>query len=344
MSWPRFWSRSNWLSIGLSPLAAWVARIANNRYQDFKKHRRIGVQGPLVMVVGNLVVGGSGKTPLISWLIPRLINEGWRVGVIARGYAGQAANQPLMVTADSDPAQVGDEPVLLAQLYDVPIVVCTHRDRALQMMTQVHTLDIVISDDGLQHYALARDIDIAVFDASRENYGIGNGRCLPAGPLREALTRLQDIDFILFNGQLDGPVSWLPNEQACFSFELKLTQAYNLKNPAQKLEMASMANQSVVAVAGIGHPERFFEGLRQFGLKLESYSFKDHHLFTEKDFSHFDPTKPLLMTAKDAVKCQKFAKANWWVCPVDLIMADGFESALLARLRQDPRLNANSID
>ncbi|SFR51799.1 tetraacyldisaccharide 4'-kinase [Thiomicrospira sp. ALE5] len=349
MSWPAFWLKDDWRSRLLSPLAALVARVATKRYLGFKQAKRAAdtSQGlaspasPLVLVVGNLVVGGSGKTPLISWLIPLFQAQGWRVGVIARGYASATRYQPERVTPVSDPVQVGDEPLMLAQAFDNPIVVCRDRAAALAGLLAIEPVDIVISDDGLQHYGLARDLELVVFDASRPNAGIGNGRCLPAGPLRESLDRLQDIDFVLFNRSLSDvsctPPAWLKEGPRCFDFQLQLGDAYALTKPNQTQKLTDFIGQPVYAVAGMGHPERFFAALTQAGLAIEPHSFSDHHPFTEQDFACFDPAKPLLMTSKDAVKCQKFARSNWWVCPVEVKMADDFAANLLQAIRQDPR-------
>ena len=365
MSWPGFWLKPNWRAQLLRPLAGLVALVAKRRFKAFKQQATHDHDNkmPFVLVVGNLVVGGSGKTPLISWLIPLLQAQGWRVGVIARGYGGAAIHSPQQVTAVSDPAVVGDEPLMLAQAFDIPIVVCRDRAAALAGLLAIEPVDIVISDDGLQHYGLARDMELVVFDASRPNDGIGNGYCLPAGPLREPLDRLQQVDFVLFNGanppvsptSFYNPPSWLAavdNSPPTYGFSLQLQQAYRLNDASQQKPLADFQGQFMYAIAGIGHPQRFFSALKQQGLDIFEKPFADHYAFSEADFAELDPTKPLVMTAKDAVKCQKFVKgafakdrfanANWWVCPVTVVMDAAFESALLTKLQQHPCLSGNT--
>lgn len=369
MSWPGFWLKPDWRAQLLRPLAGLVALVAKRRFKAFKQQATHCNDNkmPFVLVVGNLVVGGSGKTPLISWLIPLLQAQGWRVGVIARGYGGAAIHSPQQVTAVSDPVIVGDEPLMLAQAFAIPVVVCRDRAAALAGLLAIEPVDIVISDDGLQHYGLARDMELVVFDVSRPNDGIGNGYCLPAGPLREPLDRLQQVDFVLFNGAnppspqpsstsgVYNPPSWLTavnNSPASYGFSLQLQQAYRLNDERQRKALTDFQGQTLYAIAGIGHPQRFFSALKQLGLDIIEKPFADHYAFSEADFAELDPSKPLVMTAKDAVKCQKFVKgafakdrfanANWWVCPVTVVMDAAFENALLKKLHQDPRLSRNT--
>jgi len=364
MSWPGFWLKTDWRAQLLRPLAGLVAQVAKRRFKAFKQQASHGHDNkPFVLVVGNLVVGGSGKTPLISWLIPLLQAQGWRVGVIARGYGGAAIHSPQQVSALSDPTVVGDEPVMLAQAFDIPVVVCRDRAAALAGLLAIEPVDIVISDDGLQHYGLARDMELVVFDASRPNSGIGNGYCLPAGPLREPLERLQQVDFVLFNGANPSvspasfyhPPSWLAaidNSPPSYGFSLQLQKAYRLDDESQHRSLTDFQGQSIYAIAGIGHPQRFFSALKQQGLDIIEKPFADHYAFREADFAELDPSKPLVMTAKDAVKCREFVKdafakdrfanANWWVCPVTLVMDAAFESALVTKLQQHPRLSGNT--
>ncbi len=268
-----------------------------------------------VIVVGNITVGGTGKTPLVIWLTQTLRGAGLRPGVVSRGYGGQARQWPQAVEAHSDPALVGDEPVLIARRTTCPVMVAPDRCAAIRALLARHDVDVIISDDGLQHYAMARDLEIAVIDGQRR---LGNGWCLPAGPLREPATRLASVDWVVNNG---GPAK--PGE---YLMRLEMTQAVNLRS-GQRRPLADFG--PVHAVAGIGHPQRFFAQLRQQGLRLTPHPFADHHRYTAQELA-FDGE--VLMTEKDAVKCRHFAHEGLWYVPVQARLEPEFKTALLARL------------
>jgi len=274
-----------------------------------------------VIIVGNLTVGGTGKTPLVVWLVELLRQHGYQPGVISRGYAGKAEQTPQIVTADSNPALVGDEALLLAQRCACPVVVNPDRPAAGRHLLANFPCDIIIADDGLQHYALQRDIEIAVIDGQRR---FGNGYCLPAGPLREPQTRLKEVDFVVSNGgtaELDG-------EQLMHCRGQELVNLFS----GERQPLAEFAGQAGRAIAGIGNPQRFFGQLASAGLNCASLAFPDHHAFTAADLQ-FNDGKPLIMTEKDAVKCRAFAQAHHWYLPISAELPERFSQQLLQLLK-----------
>jgi len=273
-----------------------------------------------IIVVGNISVGGSGKTPLVIWIVELLKNAGYRPAIISRGYKGKAANWPQQVRVDSDPVVVGDEAVQLARRCKCPIAVGPDRCAAIQALLDHTDCNVIISDDGLQHYAMQRDIEIAVIDGVRRH---GNQRLLPSGPLREPVSRLEKVDFIVSNG-IAG--------RGEYAMRVKGLMARNLvSDKLQGLERFS--GQTVHAVCGIGNPERFFSGLRQFDINLIEHVLPDHHPFLEQDI-HFDDDLPVLMTEKDAVKCQRFKSLQHWFVPVQADLNKHFAPRLLALLEK----------
>ncbi|MFC4260418.1 tetraacyldisaccharide 4'-kinase [Marinobacter lacisalsi] len=309
----------------LLPLAWLYQRIARNR------RRRLQAQAvplPLpVIVVGNITAGGTGKSPLTAWLAGFLVKQGWRPVILSRGYGSdQPAGGPMLVTADSDPATVGDEPVMLAGQTGCPVVVHPKRLDSARMVMEQGLGDIVLCDDGLQHYYLARDLELAVFDGAR---GIGNGASLPVGPMRELPARLQDVDFVVVNGDATGPV---PEHPRRYKMTLEPHRVRNLAtgdtHPPQWL-----SGRDCVALAGIGNPRRFFDQLQALGATVEGRAFADHHRYTEKDITVADE-RPLLMTAKDAVKIRPFAHARCWVLEVEPTLPAAFGPALAQALRR----------
>ncbi len=327
MSWPDFWKQNTWKTQLLWPLSKLVCWEAARRFTRFKKFPPPVQSSATVIVVGNIVVGGSGKTPFILWLTRQLQAKGLRVGIISRGYGGQSKQWPQSVTAESDPVLVGDEPVLLAKQLGCPIAVSPKRPEAIALLNHQATLDVIISDDGLQHYAMARDIEVVLMDAQRQ---VGNGLCLPAGPLRESLERLQSVDFCIWNG-LDEPLNFplmLPATVAQYRMQLKPVRLRQVMNPEQVIELAlneagqvpGFMGEQVTAIAGIGNPSRFFNSLKSLGFYVDEHAFADHHAFQWSDFKVLDPQKRLIMTEKDAVKCIELAKqhqqTNWWYLEV----------------------------
>ena len=257
-----------------------------------------------VIVVGNISVGGTGKTPLVIALAERLQKAGIKVGILTRGYLGRASNWPQAVTADSDPGQLGDEAVLLARRANATVFAGPRRVVAGRALLAVSPCDVLICDDGLQHYALQRDLEIATVDRVR---GHGNGLCLPAGPLREPLSRLQQVDAVVALGG---------GSDHSYGMRLLPTAACRIRAPAQRRELKSFQATPVHAVAGIGDPQRFFAMLRGAGLTIQAHPFADHHPFRAADLD-FGDGRPVLMTEKDALKCEAFSKTNWWFVPVD---------------------------
>ena len=263
-----------------------------------------------VLVVGNLIVGGAGKTPVARALAQQLKTLGWHPGIISRGY-GRTVPGVRAVGPDDLPSTVGDEPLLYAQ-DGFPVFVGEQRAAAGRALLAANPgVDILIADDGLQHLALARDLEVVVFDQR----GVGNGRLLPAGPLREPLSRLKNalVRGLIIQGQ-PAQKDWprVPR----FAMSLVPDQVYPLNQPAEPRSLYSFSGQSVVALAGIGHPERFFTMLRAQGLQVDGRAFPDHHAFEPADMPM--TSLPVLMTAKDAVKCREFAAGhdNWFVVPV----------------------------
>jgi tetraacyldisaccharide 4'-kinase len=317
---PEFWLRDGLPATLLAPLGWAMAGLAGARRQLYRcgamRTQRLPVP---VVVVGNIFVGGTGKTPLVCWFCQRLQAMGRRPGIVLRGYRGRASSWPQRVTADSDPVLVGDEAVLLARRTNVPVAAGPRRAEAAALLVEAGC-DVVISDDGLQHYALDRDVEVAVVDAAR---GLGNGRCLPAGPLREPPSRLSTVDLVIANG---GPSPLTP-----YSFEL---EAEPLRSLLEDASLVPPSGGPVHAVAGIGNPRRFFEYLRRQGFEPIEHPFPDHHRYQPGDLAFADEL-PVLITEKDAVKVYPFADRRHWVAPVRAVPTPAAEevlSTLLARL------------
>jgi len=272
-----------------------------------------------VVVVGNITIGGSGKTPLVVWLVEDLIRRGWRPGVVCRGYGGKAHRWPLFVSSQSSPVEVGDEALLLVQRCPCPVVVDPDRTAAVAALSE-RNCDIAVSDDGLQHYALERDLEIVVVDGQRR---FGNGHCLPAGPLREPLDRLSEADLVIEHGETDDSKP---------SMLLTITAVRKLNDPGECRTIQDFAGSTVHAIAGIGNPKRFFEQLRRHGLTVIEHIFPDHHVYREDDLAPF-ARETILMTEKDAVKCG--AIAHWpqvWYVEVRAQLSNAAVTALNDRL------------
>ena len=319
------WLDRNGYSLNLTSVLLWpLSLLFGAAVRGRRRLYRIGffksaaVDAP-VIIVGNISVGGTGKTPLTARLVELLRDAGYKPGVISRGYGGSSEEWPRHVTADSDPGEVGDEPVLLAQRCRCPIVVGPDRVAAAQALFARYDCNVIVSDDGLQHYRLQRDIEMAVVDGFRR---LGNGACLPAGPLREPPSRLREVDFVIGNGAARGHE---------YLMSLRGDTAVNLVDPCITATLASFRRSTVHAVAGIGDPGRFFDHLRHARLRLIKHPFPDHHLFRPEDL-RFPQDLPVLMTEKDAIKCRRFASENWWVAPVSAQLDPEFEEQLLRRL------------
>lgn len=264
-----------------------------------------------VVVVGNVSVGGTGKTPLVRWLAQRLTELGWHPGIVSRGYRG-ATRGARLVTAESTAAEVGDEALLLGACS--PVCVAANRPRAVRLLLAAHPeCDVLLSDDGLQHYRLRRDFEIAVIDAERK---FGNGFLLPAGPLREPSGRLASVDALVCHGAGEPLQPSPPASPPQFGMQLIGERFYNLLNPDLSVPPQYFKGQTVQAVAGIGNPKRFFRHLVSLGIGFSARAYPDHHAFRREDLEH-EPCDALIMTEKDAVKCQPFATEKCWALVVE---------------------------
>jgi len=312
-------SRLTWLLTPISwlyRLIIWLRRQAY-RYGIFKQ---ISMPVP-VIVVGNISVGGSGKTPFVIWLAQYLQNQGWRPGIISRGYGGKADNYPCSVRNDSLASQVGDEPLLIKRRTQCPVVVAPDRVAAGKQLLAENACDVIITDDGLQHYRLQRDLEIVIIDSQR---GMGNQSCLPAGPLREPTSRLNTVDFVIQHGE---------SNKADLSMQLQLQNAIQLQDESSQKALSEFGDTPIHAVAGIGHPQRFFTQLQLSGLTVIPHAYADHHHYTAADFQ-FDEPYPILMTEKDAVKCQSFATDTMWSVPAEARLSPSLGSEIDKKLRE----------
>lgn len=287
-----------------------------------------------VIVVGNITTGGTGKTPLTIWLAQKLRSQGFSPGIVSRGYGGSRSGASMRVDSASDPAVVGDEPVLLARRAGCPVVVDRDRCRAAEMLV-ADGANVIIADDGLQHYRLARSYEICVVDGSR---GLGNGHLLPAGPLREPAARLKEVDRVLLNGPLqeeDAMLSALRRD--CIEFELRPSKAIRL-NGTQARPIDHFAGTTVHAVAAIGNPKRFFDLLRAQGMQVIEHAFPDHAALSIEQLKFGDEFE-VLMTEKDAVKLGSAVADKFWSMPVELTIepsrAGPWLEEIVSRLRND---------
>ncbi len=309
----KHWQRLTIVSIALLPLSGLFAVLAWLRRAGYRFGllRKVRVAVPVV-VVGNISVGGTGKTPAVIWLARSLRAAGYRPGVISRGYGG--SGQLCGVDDDTSPQLAGDEPVLIARLARCPVWV--GRDRAAaaaRLIARNPEVNVVISDDGLQHYRLERDCELVVISA-RQRYG--NGLLLPAGPLRESRKRLRTVDAVIINGE---GLQQMPPDS--FPMRLEGQKLYNLCDTKRTASARDFDGMRLHAVAGIGDPERFFAHLRGLGLTFEAHAFPDHHAFSATDLD-FNNSDAVIMTQKDAIKCAAIARENWWVLPVEAHIDD----------------------
>jgi len=291
----------SWIYCGLVLIRRWLYRVGILTSSSLPV--------PIV-VIGNIAVGGTGKTPLLISLCELLEAQGIKAGVISRGYRGDFSGE-MMVAENSSPLEVGDEPFLIARRTKCPVSVGRDRVAAARLLLEKNKCDIILSDDGLQHYKMRRDYEIAVVDTARWH---GNGFCLPAGPLREPIKRLQQADLVVYHGTTD--------QDYCFN--LNLSDAVNLVTGEVK-SIVEFAGNELHAIAGIGRPARFFDQLRDRGLTIIEHAFQDHHIYNETDLD-FKDEKIVMMTEKDAVKCHFYSRNNAWYVPVSANM-----SALLVR-------------
>lgn len=314
----RHWAQRDLASRSLLPLAAVYCALM--RLRSRRPTARFSVP---VVVVGNITVGGTGKTPLVAWLAEWLARAGYRPGIVLRGYGGRSRSWPQCVAADTDPLAVGDEAVLLARR-GWPVVAGPDRVLAVETLLHRFSCDIVLSDDGLQHYRLARDLEICVIGRNR----FGNGYCLPAGPLREPLSRLERVDARVTQGRAQ-PGEW--------RMRMRADGFFCVADPSARRMAADFANAKLCAVAGIGDPGGFFGTLKELGLDVESRSFADHHRFRARDFGFLGPQDAVVMTEKDAVKCAPFADRRFWFLRVRADVEPAFGSWLLDVLKERER-------
>lgn len=281
-----------------------------------------------VVIIGNLSVGGTGKSPLVAHIASTLARRGVRAGILLRGY-GAAVRGPRRVLADTPVEEVGDEAVMLAGATGLPVVVSPERSAGARLL-ETQGIDLILCDDGLQHYALARDLEVVVIDAAR---GLGNGRLLPAGPLREGAERLASVDVVVLNGsdEVQADRSAWRGREATLGMQL-VPQALRGIGPGSRWQSIDrFVGHPVHAVAGIGHPERFFATLRAAGLTVVEHAFADHHAYSATDFA-FGDRLPILMTTKDAVKCRSFADERFWELPVGVRLVPEEGRALIDRI------------
>ena len=310
----RIWyGRSRWFVV-LLPLS-WMYVAASGLRRQLYRYGILRQQRVLaaVIVVGNITAGGTGKTPLTIWLARQLLERGLQPGVVARGYGAQVGPQPLQVSADSDPAVVGDEALLLATCLSCPVVV--HPDRVAAANGAVELgANVIVADDGLQHYRLARDFEIAVIDGAR---GFGNKRRLPAGPLRESISRLDSVDKVLVQQDQDAAkVLRRKGDPKELNFRLVPSGLHSLHD-GEVRDLHSLAGQRVHALAGIGNPPRFFSMLIEHGLQLIEHPLPDHAPISQSDLT-FDDDLPVIMTEKDAVKCRHLYTGGCWYVAVEV--------------------------
>ena len=318
-------ARSGLVLVPLSALYWLIGSIRSFMYRcGFLKTHQADVP---VIVVGNITAGGTGKTPTVIWLVNELRAKGFSPGILSRGYGGSKSNTSMRVDADSDPAVVGDEPVLLARRTQCPVAVDADRVRAASMLVE-DGVDVIITDDGLQHKRLQRDYEICVIDGSR---GLGNRRLLPAGPLRESPLRLQEVDQVLVNGYVSKLAPEASSaEQNAISFELKATEASRL-NGSLARPLQRFSDTTVHAVAAIGNPKRFFDLLRTHGMQVIEHSFPDHAPLKKSDLKFGDDFE-VFMTEKDAVKLGVNLPDKYWYVAVELVMDAAHAAPLVEQI------------
>jgi tetraacyldisaccharide 4'-kinase len=308
----------NFLFIPFSYIYLFIVFIRRKLYQkNILKKAKFPVP---VVIIGNITTGGSGKTPFIIWLANFLQDNGLFPGIVSRGYGSKAKHYPRIVKPDSNPLLDGDEPVLISRSTHLPMVVDPDRVQAVRTLLDKYYCNIVLSDDGLQHYALDRDLEIVLVDGSRN---FGNGYGLPAGPLREPITRLQEAQFVLYKDDTK-----VDENHFC----LKPSDFHSVLDKDSTKSIEDFKNKKIHAIAGIANPDLFFNLLRELGLTFIAHPFKDHHIFTAEEIN-FDADY-ILMTEKDAVKCEKFADNRYWYLPVAAQVNDNLAENILTVINE----------
>ena len=309
------WYRRSIFSYLLLPLS-WLFRliIIIRRWLYQLKLKTVNHFSVPVIVIGNIIVGGTGKTPLVIWLANLLSQQGYKPGIVSRGYKVKNITKPRLITTNSSITEAGDEPLIIAKHTNCPVVITPNRSKAIELLINQHNCNIIISDDGLQHYAMARDIEIVVVDGQRQ---FGNGWLLPAGPLREPISRLKSVDFSVYN---------------TVNMHLQPATSLTAVNDNQRhLNISELTNKKVHAVAGIGNPQRFFTTLRQLGLQIIEHPFPDHYNFQKNDID-LDENSIIIMTEKDAVKCTEISDSRHWFLPVTAELEKDLANNILSRI------------
>lgn len=314
------WYGESKLAYLLSPFSAifYVLSLIR-KYKQRSSQIQFGVP---VIIVGNITVGGTGKTPMVIALVTELLNRDYRVGVASRGYQGDTKSATLLNNSHS-PTEVGDEPLLIFQRTQASVMVGPNRVEVIQSLISDHQCDVIICDDGLQDYRFKHDIEIIMVDGERI---FGNQMLLPAGPLRESIKRLQSANFIVGTSKVIPAIS-----SDCM--KLHMETAVDIHNHAITKDLAEWRNETVHAVAGIGNPQRFFNALKAMGLNVIEHAYPDHILLSREDVSFSDQLS-VLMTEKDAVKCQQYNLNNTWYIPVNTELPNGFIGRVLKLLNK----------
>ncbi len=331
----KHWYQLTWLSLALFPLSILFCLLSYVRkkiyqYGIFKK---TNINVP-VIIVGNISVGGTGKTPLVIWLAKLLQSKNYRPGVISRGYGKKSSHNSSLVLDHSLAAEVGDEPVIIYQHCKCPVIVDADRVRGASKLVAEHQCDIIISDDGLQHYRLVRDMEVCVIDGVRGN---GNGFCLPAGPLREPVSRLKTVDAVIINKPINKPARQFRYENK-YEMQLQESGLINVYNNNTKKETSSFQGKTVHGVAGIGNPEQFFKFLENLGMQVIRHPFPDHYDYQADDLLFTD--HPIIMTEKDAVKLwhnheySVLKKDQCWYLSVSVNVEQSFEKFILKKIEE----------
>ena len=320
----------NWL---LRPVAGLYGLLMWLRFQFYQRNwcktQKIAVP---VIVVGNVSVGGTGKSPLVREIVDFLVRQGWQPGIIARGYGGDSSFWPRAVAMDDNPSAVGDEPLMLKRQCKRPVVVGADRVASSDLLVDKYHCDVIVSDDGFQHLRLNRDVGIIVIDGERL---FGNGWCLPAGPLREYKSAVKRADMVVVNGDSEqiSTLSWI---DAPYFMSVKGDALISLSGD-KTMSLNGLSGKTVHAVTGLGNPRRFYQGLDAAGLNIVCHTFPDHHQFITADFNFADGDI-IVMTEKDAVKCQAInISVECWVLPIRAALTDAFFTALELKLRKSHR-------
>ncbi len=310
IDYENIWRSKNLLSTILLPLS-WIFRTAVVLRRSYYRIRNSNNSylPVFVIVVGNLTVGGTGKTPFVIWLAKYCKNKGLNVGIVTRGYKRESKQHMIEVQPQTTPSEVGDEALLLALKTSCPVIVSANRRQAVETLVSKYQVEVVLSDDGLQHYNMPRDKEIVIVDTEQL---FGNGRCLPAGPLREPVKRIKSCDLIIYSNC---------ENSSNAAFKMQINDAVSLSSDIVRKSVKDFTNFTVHAVAGIGNPSRFFNALRGAGIQVIEHRFPDHYTYQENDLE-FNDAHPILMTEKDAVKCKKFTHKDIWYVPVSLLPND----------------------